>query len=65
MLWTSYVLLFGIFCATCLGSPQYKQNLSSCQHCFDILNLMVLFSSMFEHVFLILLKFYLRTKCLK
>jgi hypothetical protein len=39
MFWTLYVLLFGNFCATCLGSPQYKQNLSCCQHCFDILNL--------------------------
>jgi hypothetical protein len=50
MLWTLYVLLFGNFCATCLGSPQYKQNPSCYQHCFDILNLNVLFSSMFEHV---------------
>jgi len=50
MFWTLYVLLFGNFCATGLGSPQCKQNLSCCQHCFDILNLKVLFSSMFEHV---------------
>jgi hypothetical protein len=64
MLWTSYVLLFGNFCATCLGSPQYKQNLSCCQRCFDILNLIVLFSCL-NLFFKKILKFYLRTKCLK
>jgi hypothetical protein len=63
MLWTLYVLLFGNFCATCLGS-QYKQNLSCCQHCFDILNLKCYLVQCLNNLF-ILLKLYLRTTCLK